>query len=137
MTSNHDPGRPRLIVATAAGPSLINTIILFFAWSPRVALGYVGGAVTGAGMLSALVFVLNRAVVPPNERRGSMPLLMVLHVGKFALAAAFAYLLILVWQASAGAFAVGYTVAVIVLLIIIGGQRSSIRLPDLDEDDAQ
>ncbi len=88
-------------------------------------------------MLSALVFVLNRAVVPPNERRGPIALLMVLHVGKFALAAAFAYAIILVWDGSAGAFAVGYTVAVIVLLIIIGGQRSSIRLPDLEEDESQ
>ena len=88
-------------------------------------------------MLSALVFVLERALVPGEQRGGSFALLMIMHGGKFILAAAIAYVVIKLWGGSAGGFAAGYTVSLAVLIIIFGGAPSSVRLPENGGDSPQ
>ncbi|MBD3292559.1 MAG: hypothetical protein GF393_06515 [Armatimonadia bacterium] len=93
-----------------------------FIWEPRVALGFTGGVITGAGTLSALVLVLNRVVVPPRERTGHPAPWVVLHVVKFLIAAAFAYLLIVRWSGDVMAFAGGYSIALLVLVGIMAGE---------------
>ncbi len=107
-------------MAVAGGISLAAVVAAYASWGPLVALGYAGGVLTGAGMLSALAFVLSRLVVPQDERRGPTWPWMVLHLGKFGLAGAAAYLVIVVWHGSAVAFAAGYTVALIALLVALG-----------------
>jgi len=97
-------------------------VVLHLLVHPLVALGFAGGVLTGAGMLSALVVVLNKLMVPAQERSGPRWPWAVLHVGKFALAAGLAFLVIVVLEAHAGAFAAGYTVALITLLIVVGGR---------------
>lgn len=138
MTDSHASARARAITALSAGFSVIASVVLYVAWSPHVALGFAGGVVTGAGMLSALVFVINRALVPPQqETRGPAVLLLMLHVGKFGAAAALAWVVIKVWNGSAGGFVVGYTLALAVLIIIIGGEPTSVQLPEEDDDTPQ
>lgn len=105
--------------AIAAGIAGIASVALLM-WRPVVALGFAGGVITGAGMLSALVYVLNRAIVPPEDRGGRVWPLFLLHVAKFGLAAVFAYLVIIVLKGDVVAFAGGYTVALITLLICLG-----------------
>ncbi len=118
MTSN--AGWPRRVALATGAAALVICVALYALWGPLVALGYAGGVLTGAGMLSALVFVLKRVTVPPEERPRAAWAYVVLHVGKFGLAAAAACLVIVVWRGSAVAFAAGYTVALIALLIALG-----------------
>lgn len=137
MSSRPASERSRSLLMASAVISAIIVVVLLIAWSPRVALGYAGGVVTGAGMLSALAFVLNRLIVPSHERSGSATILLLLHAGKFLLAAALAYLFIVLWEGSAGAFAVGYTVALATMIIIISGEPPSVQMPQesAPEDD--
>ena len=114
---------------------LVAAACLYF-WRPSVALGFVGGVTTGAGTLSALVLVLNRVVVPQAERRYPPALWAVLHVGKFVLAAAFAYLIILVLRGDVVAFAVGYTVTLVVLFVMIPATLNGQRVPRAGTDRA-
>ncbi|MFW5867851.1 MAG: hypothetical protein ACOCX2_08550 [Armatimonadota bacterium] len=113
--------RWRPIVAAATAISIGVAAALFF-WHPSIALGFIGGVITGAGMLSALVMVLNRVVVPPDEREGHPAPWIALHVAKFAAAAGVAYLVIEVLGGDLIAFAGGYTAALIVLLVIMAGE---------------
>lgn len=107
----------------AAGGACAATVVaLHLLVHPLVALGFAGGVVTGAGMLSALVVVLNKVMVPTQERSGPQWPWLLLHVGKFAVAGIFAFALIVVLKANAMAFAAGYTVALIILLVIVGGR---------------
>jgi hypothetical protein len=127
-------GRWKPIVAIATAISLAVAVALLF-WHPRIALGFVGGVITGAGMLSALVLVLNRVVVPPQERESHPAPWVVLHIVKFALAAALAYVVIEILQGDVLAFAGGYTVSLVVLLIIMAGEPTvSARLLGEDEE---
>jgi len=112
--------RPGRIAAAAAAISLIAAAASWVLWGRHVALGFVGGVVTGAGMLSALVLVLSRVIVPAEERVGPTWPWALLHVGKLGVAAVVAYLVIIVWRGSAIAFAAGYTVALIALLAALG-----------------
>lgn len=98
-------------------------VVLRLLAHPLVALGFVGGVLTGAGMLSALVVVLNKVMVPAVERTGSQWPWLVLHVGKFGAAGALAFVVIVVLKASAVAFAAGYTAALVTLLIVVGGRQ--------------
>jgi len=107
------------VPAIAAGIAGIASVALLM-WRPLVALGFVGGVITGAGMLSALVYVLDRAIVTPEDRRGRVWPLFLLHVVKFGLAAVLAYVAIIVLKGDVVAFAGGYTVALITLLISLG-----------------
>ncbi|MFP4248998.1 MAG: hypothetical protein ACLFU7_05030 [Armatimonadota bacterium] len=121
-----------MAVATAVSVVVAAALLL---WRPLVALGFVGGVVTGAGMISALVVVLNRVVVPPQERTGHPAPWIALHVAKFALALGVAYLVTLVLGGDLIAFMIGYTVALAVLLIIMAGEPTvSGRLSELTED---
>ncbi|MGC9317371.1 MAG: hypothetical protein ACP5KN_04960 [Armatimonadota bacterium] len=133
MTSDAGPGRVRAIVAAGAAATVAITIALCVLGHRLVALGFVGGALTGAGMLSALVFVLSRLVVPPQQRRGPTWPYWALHASKLLVAAAFAYLIILVLHGDAIAFAVGYTLALLVLVIVAAGQPLP---PPTDVDDS-
>ncbi len=123
MTTDRDPGRRRRIAIAAAAICLIAAVLLYL-WRPRVALGFVGGVITGAGMLSVLVLVLNRIVVPQKERRYSPAVWAVLYVGKFVAAAAFAYLIVHVLGGDVVAFAGGYTLALAVLFVMLLGEKS-------------
>ncbi len=105
------------IVAVAAAISLIAAVTGYVLWGRDVALGFVGGVVTGAGMLSALVLVLNKLAVPADERTGATWPWAVLHVAKLGVAIVVAWLVIIVWHGSAVAFAAGYTVALVALLV--------------------
>jgi hypothetical protein len=100
-------------------------VVLHLLVHPLVALGFAGGVVTGAGMLSALIVVLNKVMVPPQERSGPQWPWLLLHVGKFAVVGVLAFALIVVLKANAVAFAVGYTIALIILLVIVGGRRDT------------
>jgi len=105
------------IVAVAAAISLIAAVSGYVLWGRHVALGFVGGVVTGAGMLSALVLVLNKLAVPADERTGATWPWALLHVAKLGAAIVVAWLVVIVWRASAIAFAAGYTVALVALLV--------------------
>ncbi len=88
MTARFWSQRPGSAVAAAAAISLIVAVTVYVLCGRHVALGFVGGVVTGAGMLSAFVRVLNKASVPAEERvgptwPGTLP-----HVGEFAVVAA-------------------------------------------------
>ncbi|MGD9494760.1 MAG: hypothetical protein AB7Y46_00490 [Armatimonadota bacterium] len=120
MTSRPGPVGPGRLLAIVGALSVIVSACMWAWWSPLVALGYAGGVLTGAGMLSALVFVLGRLVVAPEQRAGPRWPYLLLHLGKLGLAAAFAYLVIIVWQGSAIAFAAGYTVVLIAVLVALG-----------------
>ncbi len=109
-------------MAVAGGVSLAAVMASCVLWGPLVALGYAGGVLTGAGLLSALVFVLNRLIVPHDECRGPAWPWMVLHLGKFGLVAALAYLVIIVLHGSTAAFAAGYATALVTLFIAMGGR---------------
>lgn len=122
MTSD-DTGRWQRTVAIATAICLIVAVALLF-WRPRVALGFAGGVITGAGTLSALVVVLNRVVVPSNERRGHPAPWIILHVGKFVFIAAFAFLIVETLNGSILAFAGGYTIALIVLFVVVAGRTT-------------
>jgi len=113
------------MVATAI--CLVAAVLLYI-WHPLVALGFVGGVITGAGTLSALVLVSSRVVAPQHERTRYPGLWAALHVGKFALVAGFAYLVIIILAGNVAAFAAGYTVALIVLFVIMLGERSSFQV---------
>jgi len=124
MTTDGDSGRRQRIAIVAAVVCLI-AAVLFYLWRPRVALGFVGGVVTGAGMLSALVLVVNRIVVPQKERRHSPAMWAVLHVGKLLAAAAFAYLIVQTLGGDIVAFAGGYTLSLAVLFVMLLGEEPS------------
>lgn len=130
MTGKAGPRRDRYILAAGVLVGVAATWLLCAAVSRSAAIGYVGGAVTGAGMLGALVFVLNKLSVPPDERPTVRWPYLVLHVAKFALAGAVAWLTIVVMGAGVIAFMGGYTYALVVVLIIFGGQQLSIDRPD-------
>lgn len=122
-------------LVVAAVLSLILSVLLHVTLGPKVALGFAGGVLVGAGMLSALVFVLNRAL-KPDDRPGAPPvLLLILHTGKFIVAAAAAYVIVKLWRGDPFAFAGGYTVALAVLIIIAGGAPSSVKLPKEEDDE--
>jgi len=116
--TNDTPGRWQRIVVVSAAICAVVAVALAF-WRPLVALGFVGGVVTGAGSLGALVVVLNRIAVPSSEATSRAAPWMVLHVGKFILVAAFAYLVVVTLGGSVLAFAGGYTIALVALVVII------------------
>ncbi|MGI5817948.1 MAG: hypothetical protein ACOX9R_07590 [Armatimonadota bacterium] len=119
MKTERAARRSRVVLAVAAGVSGVVTVALLL-WRPSVALGYLGGVLTGAGMLSALVYVLNRLIVPPEQRTAPVWPLALLHAGKLGLAMVIAFVVILVWEGSAVGFALGYTTALITLVAISG-----------------
>jgi hypothetical protein len=128
-------GRARRIVAAATAISLVVAVALLL-WRPLVALGFAGGVITGAGMISALVVVLNRVVVPPGERKGHVAPWIALHVARFALAVGVAYVVILMLGGDVIAFMAGYTFALAVLLVIMAGEPTvSTRLTGSDGED--
>jgi hypothetical protein len=123
MTTSDAYGhRHRIVAITTAICAVVAVALLL--WRPHVALGFVGGAITGAGMLSALVMVLNRLVVPPGERKGHPAPWVVLHVAKFALAAAIAWVVIELLGGDVIAFAAGYTMALLALIVILAYEPS-------------
>jgi hypothetical protein len=127
-------GRWHRTVAIATAICIGVAVALLF-WDRLIALGFIGGVLTGAGMLSALVVVLNRVVVPPDERRTHPARWIALHVVKFALAAALAYIVVEVLRGDILSFAVGYTVALMVLLIVMLGRPTiSDHLADTNEE---
>ncbi len=117
MTSEAERGRPRRVMTVAGVVAAAVTVALYSVEGPSGALGFAGGVLTGAGMLSALVFVLTRAVVRPARRPKSVWLLVVLHVAKFGLAAVFMYVVLILFAGSAAAFAIGYGYALLILVI--------------------
>ncbi|MGM0492809.1 MAG: hypothetical protein ACQER1_07685 [Armatimonadota bacterium] len=125
----------RNVLAASAGVSGVITVGLLL-WRPTVALGYAGGVVTGAGMLGVLVFILTRATVPSEERTAPIWLLLVVQTMKLLVAAAVAFVVILVWDGSAAGFAAGYTTAVIVLVVmrVYGPASSAADRSHSDED---
>ncbi len=122
MTSDTHGHRHRVVAIATVVCAIVAVALLL--WRPRVALGFVGGVITGAGMLSALVLVLNQVVVPPGERKGHPAPWVALHVAKFGIAVAFAWLIIETLDGDLLAFGAGYTVALVTLLVIMAGEPS-------------
>lgn len=122
----------RLLVGGAVFSAIVTGALLLC--RPLVALGYLGGVLTGAGMLSALVFVLHRAVAPPQERTGPIWPLAVLQAVKLGLAGAVAFVVILVWGGSAAGFAIGYLTALVTLIVIVGLRPPS-TTPQIGRDE--
>ena len=108
----------RTMSLVAAGISVALTVLL--GW--RVGAGFAGGVAIGAGMLWALVVCANKLIAAPGEKRGPRWPYLLLHLGKFAGAIALAWLLVIVFGASAGAFAVGYGMALAVTLMHLGAK---------------
>ncbi|MFW6437432.1 MAG: hypothetical protein ACOCZ7_00345 [Armatimonadota bacterium] len=112
-------------MAAATAICLGVAVALLF-WDPLIALGFVGGVITGAGTLGVLVVVLNRVVVPRDERKGRPAPWVALHIAKFAAAAALAYVVVEMLDGDIIAFAGGYTVALIVLLVTMAGEPTTV-----------
>jgi hypothetical protein len=134
MTSNGSAIAGRGVLRAATVITIVIAVALLL-WRPLVALGFVGGVVTGAGMLSALVFVLNRLVVTPGERRGARWPYLLLHAAKLGMAIAFAFFVIIVWRGNVIAFAAGYTAALVALLIYQGIPAGVGANPDAPDGD--
>lgn len=117
MTTEAERGRPRGVITAAGVVAVVITTVAYGLGGPSLALGFAGGVLTGAGMLSALVFVLARTIVRPTQRPKGAWLLVVLQVAKFGLAAVFMYIVVLVFEGSAAAFAVGYGFALLILIV--------------------
>ena len=120
------------IVNIAGAVSMAIAACLYLWWDPLIALGYAGGVITGAGMLSALAFVLRKVIVPTAERPGARWPYLLLHVGKLGLAVAFAFLVVIVWRGSALAFTAGYTVALAAFIVVLRPHQTTLpsRSPD-------
>jgi hypothetical protein len=88
-------------------------------------------------MLSALVVVLNRVIVAPDERRGHPLPWAILHVGKYMLAAVLAFVIIVLLHGDVLAFAGGYTVALVTLLIIVAGEPTTGQRKRKPDDGAE
>ena len=88
----------------------------------RAGVGFAGGALIGAGMFWALVVCVNNLILAPGQTHGPRWPYLLLHLGKFAGAAALAWLLVVVLGASAAAFAAGYGMALAVTLIHLGAK---------------
>jgi hypothetical protein len=122
-TSERDPAQPRASRSRAVTVAVLLSLAISVAlllWRPAAALGFAGGVLTGAGMLGALVAAINHVVVPAKERKSHPAPWVALHVVKFAVAALFAWLVIVVLGGDVFAFAGGYSVALITLLLSLG-----------------
>ena len=97
-------------------------LLVWVGW--RAAAGFAGGALAGAGMLAALVVVVDRLVVPEVERRGPRWPWLLLHVGKLGVVVVGAWLLIVVAGASLLGFAAGYAVAMVGLFVYLSLRRA-------------
>jgi len=91
----------------------------------RAAAGFAGGALTGAGMLAALVVAVDRLVLPSGESHGPRWPWLLLHVGKLGAAVVVAYLLIVIAGASLWGFAAGYAVALAGLFLHMSSRRAA------------
>lgn len=111
MTSRSRLPRPVQVVAAAGAACTVAAAVLYLLVGPLVALGFAGGVLTGAGMLSALVVVLNKLMVPASERCGTPWPWILLHVGTFAAAGVSAFVVVVVLNAHAVVFAARYTAA--------------------------
>jgi hypothetical protein len=93
------------------------SVVLLMLLSWQAALGYLGGALVGAGMLAALVFCAEGLVVAPGDQPPRRWPYLLLHAAKFAGAIGIAVLLVVVLKASAAAFAAGYGTALVGFLV--------------------
>ncbi len=114
------PGGRRLHAVTWALLLSVIVAVALFVWRPAAAVGFAGGILTGTGMLGALVAAINHVVVSPRERKSHPAPWVALHITKFILAAAFAWLVIVVLGGDVFAFAGGYSVALITLMFSLG-----------------
>lgn len=108
----------KIMILVTAGIGVALTVLL--GW--RVGAGLAGGVVIGAGMLWALVVCANKLIVAPGQERGPRWPYLLLHLWKFAGAVALVWLLVIVLGASAGAFAVGYGMALAAALMHWGAK---------------
>jgi F0F1-type ATP synthase assembly protein I len=125
-TAEREPARPRARRSRAVTVAVLLSLAIVVAlllWRPAAALGFAGGVLTGAGMLGALVAAINHVVVPAKERKSHPAPWVALHIVKFIVAAVFAWLVIVVLGGDVFAFAGGYSVALITLLLSIGRRR--------------
>lgn len=139
MTSDSRRQRGRRVVSVGVLTAAAAAVGLHFTLGESVVIGYVGGAITGAGMLSALVYVLGKVVAPPEERPALAWLYLLLHVAKLPAAAAIGYLTIVLLEGHAVASMAGYTHALIVLLVVYAGETPAAArpVPDADDPDAE
>ncbi len=118
MAETKANGQARTVKVTAA-ITLVTGAVLWRLVGWGAALGYVGGVITGLGMLASLVLCANRLVVPVEEQRGPRWPYLLLHLGKFAGAIALAWLLVGVLEASVAAFAAGYATSLTGFLVYV------------------
>ncbi len=137
MTSDSRLQRGRRVVSVGLLTAAAAVVGLHFTLGESVVIGYVGGAITGAGMLSALVYVLGKVAVPPDERPAVAWPYLLLHVAKLPAAAAIGYVMIVLLEGDAVAFMAGYTHALIVLLVVYAGERPAAARPVPDADDPE
>lgn len=125
MTANRAEARQGVLIISALALGTAIVLGATLGWS--AATGYVGGVVTGAGMLGALVLCVTRLVAPPGHLRGPRWPWLLLHLGKFAGAVALAWLLVGVLKASVAGFAGGYLTALGGFLILCSRTQSAVR----------
>lgn len=105
---------PLVLVCALVG---LVSVVLLVLLSWQAALGYLGGALVGAGMVAALVFCAERLVVAPGDEPVRRWPYLLLHAAKFAGAIGIAVLLVVVLEASVAAFAAGYGTALVGFLV--------------------
>jgi len=113
------------LAVKAIGLATVLASVALWVWLGwRQAAGFAGGVLAGAGLLAALVVVVDRLVVPESERHGPRWPWLLLHTGKLLVVIVGAYLLIVVARASIAGFALGYAVAMIGLFVYLGSRRA-------------
>jgi len=90
-------------------------LLLLLGW--QAALGFVGGALVGFGMLAAIVFCVERLAVAPRENPPRRWPYFALLLGKLPVAAVLAFVLVFVFGASVAAFGAGYGLALVEFLV--------------------
>lgn len=111
------PDRFARVCLTTAVVTAIGAFWLWALAKPTAALGLASGAALGLLMMSAVVFVVERTIRPPEERPAQSWPYVVLHVGKFLVAAAVIYALLTWAPGSLAWFALGYGIPIAVIVL--------------------
>ena len=90
-------------------------------------VGYLGGLLTGAGMMVGLVYCVNGLLTPGEPGFGGKWPYVLLHVGKFGGAVLIAWLVVGVLGAGVASFAAGYLVALVGYLTLGVSDRSGCK----------
>jgi len=107
MTESDPQGaRTVRLVVYVLVPVISLALLAYPGW--RVALGFAGGALVGAGMLGGLVFCAEKLVIAPAEQPRRRWPYVAMHLAKFPGALAVVLVLVLAFRASVAGVGAGY-----------------------------